>query len=175
MAALVRGTRVGSRLMTLLQRNSSRLRTHIPAVPVRIYSSTSKKVNQSEYVTGRRTEVDEERIQEIIREGKREPSVDPNDPGYVSHGFSKDPHIDTWSYRWIFFMGFSILMVVAPLYVHYLPESNGRQWARRQAEIVINERRKKGVPLIDANMSDPDKIVLPSEEEEERVWKNLHR
>ncbi|XP_022081210.1 NADH dehydrogenase [ubiquinone] 1 beta subcomplex subunit 11, mitochondrial-like [Acanthaster planci] len=174
MAALARGTQIGSRLMTFLQRNSPRLKTHIPALPVRIYSSTSKKVNQSEYITGKRTEVDEERIQEIIREGEKAPSLtDPNDPSYVSHGFSDDPYIDLWSYRLIFFVAFSLIMVIGPLYIHYLPESNGRLWARREAELVIAERRKKGLPLIKADLCNPEKLVLPSDEEEERLYKKV--
>ncbi len=173
MAALVRGWRVGCRLfsVSVLQRSAPLVKAHIPAVPFRVYSSTSKKVNQSQYVTGKRTEVDEQRVKEIREEGLKDPSLtDPNDPSYVSHGFHDDPHIDLLSYRMIFFVGISIMMVIAPLYVHYLPERNGRIWARRQAEMVIEERRKKGLPLISAEFCDLEKLVLPSDEEEERAW-----
>lgn len=39
--------------------------------PFALYSSTSKKVEQSEYVVGKQTEIDPKRVQEIIDEGKR--------------------------------------------------------------------------------------------------------
>lgn len=37
-----------------------------------------------------------------------------------------------------------------------------RQWARREAERVIQQRENEGVPLIEENYYDPNKIVLPS-------------
>uniref|UniRef100_A0A4W6FU61 NADH dehydrogenase [ubiquinone] 1 beta subcomplex subunit 11, mitochondrial n=1 Tax=Lates calcarifer TaxID=8187 RepID=A0A4W6FU61_LATCA len=41
-----------------------------------------------------------------------------------------------------------------------------RLWARREAEYVIQQREKEGLPLIDENYYDPNKIVLPSAGEE---------
>lgn len=41
-----------------------------------------------------------------------------------------------------------------------------RQWARREAERVILQREKEGLPLMSENYYDPNKIILTSAGEE---------
>lgn len=40
-----------------------------------------------------------------------------------------------------------------------------RDWAQREAYLLVREREAKGLPLVDCNYVDESKIVLPSEEE----------
>jgi len=43
--------------------------------------------------------------------------------------------------------------------------SRDRAWEKREALLEIARREKLGLPLIDANLIDPSKIHLPSDEE----------
>ena len=47
----------------------------------------------------------------------------------------------------------------------YGPDFKYRDWARREAYIRTAKREALGLPLIDRNVVDPDRIVLPTEEE----------
>lgn len=40
-----------------------------------------------------------------------------------------------------------------------------RNWAQREAYLILREREAQGLPAIDSNLIDPDKIELPSDEE----------
>ncbi|GLD45505.1 NADH dehydrogenase [ubiquinone] [Lates japonicus] len=82
------------------------------------------------------------------------------------HGFSSDPVVDVWNMRVGFFFGISLALVIGGTFIHYLPDHGLRQWARREAEHVIQQREKEGLPLIAENYYDPNKIVLPSAGEE---------
>ncbi|XP_057679227.1 NADH dehydrogenase [ubiquinone] 1 beta subcomplex subunit 11, mitochondrial [Corythoichthys intestinalis] len=82
------------------------------------------------------------------------------------HGFSSDPVVDEWNMRLGFFFAISVCIVIGGTFIHYLPDHGMRQWARREAERVIIQREKEGLPLIDENYYDPSKIVLPSAGEE---------
>ncbi|XP_051915585.1 NADH dehydrogenase [ubiquinone] 1 beta subcomplex subunit 11, mitochondrial [Hippocampus zosterae] len=78
------------------------------------------------------------------------------------HGFSRDPVVDQWNMRLAFFFGISVCLVIGGTFIHYLPDHGMRQWARREAERVILQREKEGLPLIEENYYDPSKIILPS-------------
>lgn len=135
--------------------------------PIALYSSTSKKVEQSEFVIGKTTEVDPKRVQEIIEEGRRsyDEQNDINSPHYLTWGFDKDNFVDLWSKRIIFFFGVSIVMVLGPVYFHYLPDVKNIKWTRAEAERVLRERREAGEPLINPDFVPRDKIILPDEDE----------
>ncbi|XP_064415390.1 NADH dehydrogenase [ubiquinone] 1 beta subcomplex subunit 11, mitochondrial [Latimeria chalumnae] len=83
------------------------------------------------------------------------------------HGFHADPHVDVWNMRLAFFFGISVAIVLGSTFVHYLPDHGMRQWARREAERRIKEKEPKGLVLIDENYYDPNKIILPSSDQEE--------
>nr|XP_054749894.1 uncharacterized protein LOC129255572 [Lytechinus pictus] len=187
MASLGRVWRIGSKVLT---GSSSIVRPNLRSIPCRVYSSTTKKVEQSEFIIGKQTEVDPARVEEIIREGTRpESESDASDPlgfssltivplslfisffflffqTYVTHGFHDDPYWDTYAYRVIFFTTISIVMVFGPAFVHYIPDPTGREWAMKEAQIVLEERRAAGAPVIDPNFIDPSKLVLPEEDPE---------
>ncbi|XP_077371332.1 NADH dehydrogenase [ubiquinone] 1 beta subcomplex subunit 11, mitochondrial [Festucalex cinctus] len=78
------------------------------------------------------------------------------------HGFSSDPVIDEWSMRLAFFFGVSMCLVIGSTFIHYLPDHGMREWARREAERLVVQREKEGLPLIEENYYDPSKIILPS-------------
>ncbi|KAG7224301.1 hypothetical protein INR49_000544 [Caranx melampygus] len=61
-----------------------------------------------------------------------------------------------------FFFGISVALVIGATFIHYLPDHGMRQWARREAERLVQQREKEGLPLISENYYDPEKIVLPS-------------
>ncbi|XP_034447412.1 NADH dehydrogenase [ubiquinone] 1 beta subcomplex subunit 11, mitochondrial [Hippoglossus hippoglossus] len=102
------------------------------------------------------------------------PTVDQGGHGEVSqyvknpdyHGFSSDPVVDEWNMRVAFFFGISLTLVIGSAFIHYLPDHGMREWARREAERVILQREQEGLPLIDENYYDPNKIILPSAGEE---------
>ncbi|PIK45487.1 putative NADH dehydrogenase [Apostichopus japonicus] len=135
--------------------------------PFALYSSTSKKVEQSEYVIGKQTEIDPKRVQEIIDEGKRsyDEQNDINSPYYLTWGFDKNNFIDLWSKRFILFFGVSVVLVLGPVYYHFLPDNKNIKWNRAEALRVLQERREAGLPLIDPDFVSRDKIVLPDEDE----------
>ncbi|KAK9515875.1 hypothetical protein VZT92_026477 [Zoarces viviparus] len=96
--------------------------------------------------------------------GHSEVSPYVKNPDY--HGFSSDPVVDEWNMRVGFFFGISVALVIGGTFIHYLPDHGMRQWARREAERVVQQREKEGLPLIDQNYYDPHKIVLTTAGEE---------
>ncbi|XP_034731775.1 NADH dehydrogenase [ubiquinone] 1 beta subcomplex subunit 11, mitochondrial [Etheostoma cragini] len=82
------------------------------------------------------------------------------------HGFSSDPVVDRWNMRVAFFFSISVVLVIGGTFIHYLPDHGMRQWARREAERVIQQREKAGLPVIGENYYDPNKIILAPAGEE---------
>ncbi|XP_061209559.1 NADH dehydrogenase [ubiquinone] 1 beta subcomplex subunit 11, mitochondrial [Neopsephotus bourkii] len=80
------------------------------------------------------------------------------------HGFSADPVADVHNMRAVFFAGVSIAIVLGSTFLHYLPDYGLQQWARREAEIQIVERERRGLPLVDPNYYDPARLTLPPPE-----------
>ncbi|KAM4737652.1 NADH dehydrogenase [ubiquinone] 1 beta subcomplex subunit 11, mitochondrial [Anableps anableps] len=78
------------------------------------------------------------------------------------HGFSSDPVEDEWNMKVGFFLGISVALVVGGTFIHYLPDHGMRQWARREAERLVQLREREGLPLIEENYYDASKILLPS-------------
>merc|ERR1719318_407893 len=116
MASLCRATRL---LLPQISRNARYLR---PIVSQSIRCSSTSESKKSEFVVGKATEVDPARVEEIIKEGAREPTDDIKDPNWRSHGwFDDDPALDTMTNRISFFFTVSIVMVFGTLFVHYMP------------------------------------------------------
>lgn len=51
---------------------------------------------------------------------------------------------------------------------------SGYDWAQREAFIEVNRREQLGLPFIDPNLVDPEKITLPSEEELKKLNLEIH-
>nr|XP_023413617.1 NADH dehydrogenase [ubiquinone] 1 beta subcomplex subunit 11, mitochondrial [Loxodonta africana] len=82
-----------------------------------------------------------------------------------SHGYDKDPVVDLWNMRVVFFFGFSIVLVLGSTFVAYLPDYRMHEWARREAERLVKYREANGFPIMESNCFDPSKIQLPEEED----------
>ena len=57
-------------------------------------------------------------------------------------------------------------LFVIPFFVfRYKRDFTQKNWARREAMLVIHEREELGLPYIQKNYVDPAKIQLPTDEE----------
>uniref|UniRef100_A0A6G1SAR7 NADH dehydrogenase [ubiquinone] 1 beta subcomplex subunit 11, mitochondrial n=1 Tax=Aceria tosichella TaxID=561515 RepID=A0A6G1SAR7_9ACAR len=75
-----------------------------------------------------------------------------------------DPVRDKYMWHELLFYFVTGGMIVTWLY-SYGPDLKDREWARREAFLRTHKREALGLPLIDPNVVDPDRIVLPTEEE----------
>lgn len=48
---------------------------------------------------------------------------------------------------------------------YYAPDFRLREWARREAFLRTTKREALGLPLVDKNVVDPERVVLPTEED----------
>ncbi|XP_062040275.1 NADH dehydrogenase [ubiquinone] 1 beta subcomplex subunit 11, mitochondrial [Lepus europaeus] len=132
----------------------------LPAVRARWQSSSSRAVVAPSAVAGKRPEEPTVHWQE---------DPDPEDDNLYeknpdSHGYDKDPVVDLWNMRTVFFFGFSIVLVLGTTFVAYLPDYRMQEWARREAERLVKYREANGLPLMESNCFDPSKIQLPEDE-----------
>lgn len=74
------------------------------------------------------------------------------------------PVADKYYYHEMMFCIIVFSMVTIFLY-SYGPDYKLNDWARREAFLRLTKREALGLPLIDRNVVDPDRIVLPTEEE----------
>uniref|UniRef100_G1M2Z7 NADH dehydrogenase [ubiquinone] 1 beta subcomplex subunit 11, mitochondrial n=1 Tax=Ailuropoda melanoleuca TaxID=9646 RepID=G1M2Z7_AILME len=143
----------------------------LPAARVRWESGSSRAVIAPSAVAGKRMPEPTVRWQE---------DPDPEDENLYeknpdSHGYDKDPVVDLWNMRVVFFFGFSVVLVLGSTFIAYLPdyrcmgclrEWNGMQeWARREAERLVKYREANGLPIMESNCFDPSKIQLLEDEE----------
>ncbi|KAM7412358.1 hypothetical protein PAMA_022036 [Pampus argenteus] len=141
----------------------TRLSRYGPAVPRLLSSVSARFVSQSKPagVAGSPAVTE---LHPAAAAGHGEVSQYVKNPDY--HGFSSDPVVDEWNMKVAFFLGISVALVIGGTFIHYLPDHGMREWARREAERVILQKEKEGLPLIEENYYDPNKIVLPTAGEE---------
>lgn len=85
---------------------------------------------------------------------------------WVSYGFSMtDEAEDRHTMHATMFVVVTIVFVLGFTVMAYLPDVRGKDWAQREAYLQIRYREEHGLPLIDPNLIDPSKIILPSDEE----------
>uniref|UniRef100_A0A452U040 NADH dehydrogenase [ubiquinone] 1 beta subcomplex subunit 11, mitochondrial n=1 Tax=Ursus maritimus TaxID=29073 RepID=A0A452U040_URSMA len=84
-----------------------------------------------------------------------------------SHGYDKDPVVDLWNMRVVFFFGFSVVLVLGSTFIAYLPDYRlgPQKRARREAERLVKYREANGLPIMESNCFDPSKIQLPEDED----------
>lgn len=91
------------------------------------------------------------------------------DPQRLGHWVSKGFDYYNWksdNYKFHEMMGLCILTAVAGIWLYiYSPDLKLRDWARREAYLRTAKREALGQPLIDRNLVDPARIVLPEEED----------
>ncbi|GIY73712.1 complex I-ESSS [Caerostris darwini] len=81
--------------------------------------------------------------------------------GYDEENYEKDRH----DHKVINFMLLTVLVCGGTFIVAYSPDIYNQDWTNREAYIRMNERKKLGLPYVDKNYIDPEKIELPSDEE----------
>lgn len=85
---------------------------------------------------------------------------------WVSYGFSEEDEAeDRHALHQTMFVCITIILVLGTTVMAYLPDVRGKDWAQREAYLQLRYREENGLPLIDPNMIDPSKIILPTDEE----------
>ncbi|KZS17743.1 NADH dehydrogenase 1 beta subcomplex subunit [Daphnia magna] len=85
---------------------------------------------------------------------------------WMSYGFHPtDQYEDVASAHVFSFLGVTLCMVLGSLVYYYGPDRTLKDWAQREAYLLVREREANGLPLLDPNYVEESKIVLPSEEE----------
>lgn len=90
----------------------------------------------------------------------------PNRLGHwVPLGFDyTSPRADKWLFHEMVFGLCAGLTISLFVWVN-MPDLRLREWAKREAFLRTHKREALGLPLIDKNIVDPERIVLPTEEE----------
>ncbi|CAK6449923.1 unnamed protein product [Pipistrellus nathusii] len=130
------------------------------AAPVRWESSSARAVIAPPAAAGKREPEPTVRWQE---------DPEPEDENLYeknpdSHGYDKNPVLDVWNMRVVFFFGVSIVLVFGTTFMAYMPDYRMHEWARREAERLIKYREANGLPIMESNCFDPSKIRLPDED-----------
>ncbi|KAJ3643746.1 hypothetical protein Zmor_026436 [Zophobas morio] len=85
---------------------------------------------------------------------------------WISYGFDgKSKEGDRSAMHSVMFASVTLCLICGGYYMMYLPDYNLKDWAQRQAFLEIRRRESAGLPLVDRNLIDPAKMVLPSDEE----------
>lgn len=85
---------------------------------------------------------------------------------WVSYGFSfEDEAEDRHALHQTMFVTITICLVLGGTVMGYLPDVRNKDWAQREAYLQLRYREEHGLPLVDCNMIDPSKILLPTDEE----------
>nr|XP_031828138.1 NADH dehydrogenase [ubiquinone] 1 beta subcomplex subunit 11, mitochondrial [Nomia melanderi] len=85
---------------------------------------------------------------------------------WVSYGFHyEDKFEDRIRMHQTMFVLVSVLFVTLSVVTVYWPDPQLHDWAKREAYLQLRYREENGLPLVDPNLIDPSKVVLPSEEE----------
>ncbi|XP_071557487.1 NADH dehydrogenase [ubiquinone] 1 beta subcomplex subunit 11, mitochondrial [Temnothorax nylanderi] len=85
---------------------------------------------------------------------------------WISYGFSQDDEVeDRHALHQTMFITVTIVMVLGITVMAYLPDVRNKDWAQREAYLQLRYREEHGLPLIDRNVIDPSKIILPTDEE----------
>lgn len=96
----------------------------------------------------------------------KENFANPNPKNWVSFGFdTKDETNDRNATKSSFFFAVTLCLVWGTFYWAYLPDTQLRDWAQREAYIELRRREMAGVDLVSPNYIDPASIVLPSDDE----------
>jgi NADH dehydrogenase (ubiquinone) 1 beta subcomplex subunit 11 len=85
---------------------------------------------------------------------------------WVSYGFDfKNEEADRNAMNATFFFSITLCIVFGGFVWAYYPDVLLRDWAQREGYLELRRRETQGLPLIDRNLIDPSKIILPSDEE----------
>jgi NADH dehydrogenase (ubiquinone) 1 beta subcomplex subunit 11 len=93
-------------------------------------------------------------------------NLEEKEENWMSFGYSLvDRDEDEWAHHLMMFSSISCMIFFFSLFFGYFPDIKNNAWAQREAYLELARREKEGLPLVDANVIDPAKINLPSDEE----------
>ncbi|CAL8093246.1 unnamed protein product [Calicophoron daubneyi] len=102
-------------------------------------------------------EADRKRIEEEVRELTKD---------WTCTGFhDTNKYEDVYRYNLLMFMVISFFSCGLFLYMWYLPNRGFTEWARREAFLELERRRRDGLPLVDPDLVPRSRVKLPTEEE----------
>uniref|UniRef100_A0A131XMJ9 NADH dehydrogenase [ubiquinone] 1 beta subcomplex subunit 11, mitochondrial n=1 Tax=Hyalomma excavatum TaxID=257692 RepID=A0A131XMJ9_9ACAR len=85
---------------------------------------------------------------------------------WISYGYStEDYHEDNDAHHILMFTSISVVLCGCVLLFMYAPDFKDEDWLEREASLELDRREKLGLPLVDPNLIDPSRVVLPPEEE----------
>lgn len=79
--------------------------------------------------------------------------------------YRKDKSQDRFYGHMNFFTSITLALTLGGFFLAYMPDHTYKDWAQREAYIELARREKNGLPLVDPNLIDVNKIRLPSDEE----------
>lgn len=96
----------------------------------------------------------------------KEDFANPNPKNWVSYGFdTKEETNDRNSTKASFFFAVTLCLAWGTFFWAYLPDTQLRDWAQREAYLELRRREQAGGDLVSPNYVDPASIVLPSDDE----------
>jgi len=120
--------------------------------------STSKKNTDSVTINEKYTSVSQ----------KDNVPIHERDENWVSYGYDLvDKENDSWMHHSFMFLGITLLLGGSVFILAYLPDVRAMDWHRREAFLELSRREQLGLPLVDRNLVDPEKVMaqLPSDED----------
>ncbi|XP_059103403.1 NADH dehydrogenase [ubiquinone] 1 beta subcomplex subunit 11, mitochondrial-like isoform X2 [Peromyscus eremicus] len=125
------------------------------------------KSSSSRAVTARPAMAEKKKTREPTMEWMEDP--EPEDENLYAtnpyyHGYDDDPVVDDWNMQAVFFFGFSIALVLGSTFVAYAPDYKMAEWTHREAEMLVKHREASGLPIMESNCFDPNKIQLPNDD-----------
>ncbi|GFQ64662.1 uncharacterized protein TNCT_712801 [Trichonephila clavata] len=89
-----------------------------------------------------------------------------NPKSWISYGYDEEDYeLDRHQHKVVNFLVLTVLLCGATFIIAYIPDIRGKDWIYREAYLQMHRREKLGLPLVDKNYIDPEKIELPSDEE----------
>jgi len=82
--------------------------------------------------------------------------------GYGKAAYSRNA--DWWEYH-LCYAALTLFITQGFWWYYYKGDHLGKNWARREAVLLVRAREAAGVPYVDMNYADPRNLELPSDEE----------
>jgi len=88
------------------------------------------------------------------------------DQNWISYGYSLvDREEDEWAHHMLMFCAITVVICWGSLILAYYPDFKDVAWAQREAYLELARREDGCLPLIDANLIETSRVILPSDEE----------
>lgn len=103
---------------------------------------------------------------EVVDITKTKSKTVASEQNWISYGYDMNSkEADRNAMHSIFFVSVTLCLVVGGFFWAYIPDYTLRDWSQREAFLELRRREERGLPLIDPNFIDVNKITLPTDEE----------